>query len=127
MAEDGAPSRRQRNTIRTFALICVAVTSAFLVGLAIWLIAILSAPDWCVRAIGAAQQASRPESAIGSCFVLLQQQVAALALNSHIAIGIIALCLGVLMVIVVAGGRLSFKAGRDGASADIGSDKREEP
>lgn len=111
-----------RNTIRTFALVCVAITSGFLMYLAYWLISILSAPDWCTRAIGAAQQSNRPESAIGSCFVLLQQQIAALALNSHIAIGIIALCLGVLMVIVVAGGKLSFRAGKDGVNADVGSD-----
>lgn len=111
-----------RNTIRTFALVCVALTSAFVTGMAVWYTFILSSPDWCTQAIGAARQGDRPESAVAGCFGLFSQQLTALAINSFIIIGIIALCLGVLMVIVVAGGRLSFKAGRDGASADIGSD-----
>lgn len=114
---------QKRNTIRTFALVCVALTSMFVTAMAVWYTYILASPDWCQQAIGAARQGDRPESAIAGCFSLFSQQLSALAVNSFIVIGIIALCLGVLMVIVVAGGRLSFKAGRDGASADIGSDR----
>lgn len=108
-----------RNTIRTFALVCVAVTSVFVIGMGIWLTFILSARDWCARAIGAAQSAERPSAAISGCFTLLHDQVAALAWNSHIFAAVIGLCLFVLMVIVIAGGRVSFKASKEGISGDI--------
>lgn len=112
-----------KHTIRTFALVCVGVTSVFLMSMIIWYTMLLAGRDWCARAIGAAQQSDRPETAISSCYTLLTQQVEALAWNSHIFVAIIALCLLVLMVIVVAGGRLSFTGSKDGISADIGSDK----
>ena len=108
-----------RNTIRTFALICVAITSIFAMSM-VGVYTYLLQSDWCAQAMGAAQLANRPESAIGGCFALLQDQVSALAINSYIFGGVIALCLAVLVVIVIAGGRLSFKAGRDGVEGNIG-------
>lgn len=108
-----------RNTIRTFALVCVGVTSLFVIGMGIWLTIILSAQNWCARAIGAGQVSQRPEAAISGCFTLLHDQVEALAWNSHIYAAVIALCLFVLMVIVIAGGRVSFKADKAGLSGDI--------
>lgn len=114
-----------KHTIRTFALVCVAVTSVFLMGMIIWYTFLLAGRDWCARAIGAAQEADRPEGAIASCYTLLTQQVEALAWNSHIFVTIIALSLLVLMVIVVAGGRLSFTGSKDGVSADIGRDAKQ--
>lgn len=111
---------KPRNTIRTFALVCVAITSLFVLGMIAWYTVILTGRDWCSRAMGAAQLASRPESAIASCYTLLLEQVRALAWNSHIFVGIIALCLLVLMVIVVAGGEVSFKASRSGLQGHIG-------
>lgn len=118
----------QRNTIRTFALCCVAVTSLFIMGLVIWLTQLLSQPDWCDRAIGASKTAAggtRPEYSVGGCFSLLNQQVQALAWNSHIAIGVVALSLLVLVVIVLAGGQLSFKGGKDGIEANISGEPDE--
>lgn len=112
-----------RNTIRTWALVATMVTSAAVAYFGWWLISILAAPDWCDRAIGAAKDAqARPEFAISGCFQLLNKQVDALALNSHFAIGTLALCLAVLVVIVMAGGRLSFKASKSGIEADVGRD-----
>lgn len=118
-----APPPRN-NIIRGFALVCVAVTTIFVIGMSIWLTMLLSQPDWCQRAIGAAQKTEgvvRPEFAVSGCFALLNEQVNALAWNSHIALAVVALCLLVLIVIVVAGGHLSFKASKDGLSGDIGS------
>ena len=109
------------NTIRTFALVIVAITSAFVMGMVIWLTRLLSDPSWCDRAIGAAKGADRPETAFGGCFQLLTQQMSALAINSYIFGGVIALCLAALMIIVVAGGRLSFTGNKDGVSANISS------
>lgn len=113
----------ERNSIRTWALVAVAVTSTALIGFGAWLIHLLSAPDWCGRAIGAAQEVTnRPEYAVGGCFTLLNKQVDALSINSFITLGTLALCLAVLVVIVLAGGKLSFKASRDGVEADVGRD-----
>lgn len=113
------PETPGRHTIRTFALVCVAVTSVFIIGMVVWSTILLSQKDWCDRAIGAANEGGRPEFAVSACFDLLKQQVAALANNGLIYAGVIALCLLALMVIVVAGGRLSFR-GPGGIGGEVG-------
>lgn len=117
---------RPHNTIRTFALICVAVTTAFLMGMAVWYTKLVSGRDWCSRAIGAEEAAEggtrqRSETAVEACMNLLDKQVSILGINSHVLIGILALCLLALMVIVVAGGRMSIKASASGIEADMSS------
>ena len=112
-----------KGQIRTWALVAVAVSSAFVIGIAVWLIAILSAQDWCSRALGAARYATgRPANAIDACYDLMGMQVGTLGTALLIVIGVQALCLLVLVVIVLAGGKLSFKASRDGVEADVGRD-----
>ena len=114
----------QHSTIRTFAVITVAVTSIFVMAMAWWLTTILAAPDWCARAINAEKlSAVRSTSEFGGCKDLLFKQVGSIALNSHIYAGITALCLLVLIVIVIAGGKLSFTANKDGVTANIDKDK----
>lgn len=112
-----------RNTIRTFALICVAVTTVFIIGMAIWLTLILSSPEWCGRALGA-EKASPGQTIKGleACIDILKIQLNADATNSHIAFATVSLCLVALMLIVVAGGRISFTANKSGASASIARD-----
>lgn len=112
------------NSIRTFALICVAVTSAFLIYCCYWLITLLSSQGWCRRAMGAvAETDGRAEFAVGGCFRLLHDQVGALTVSLYMALGSLSLCLLVLMVIVVAGGRLSFTASAKGVSGSMQSDE----
>lgn len=113
--------KRPHNTIRTFALVCVAVTSVFVMAMVIWLLSLLSDPGWCDRAIGAAKDAALRQNAFAGCFSLLTQQMSALAINSYVFGAVIALCLLALMIIVVAGGRLSFKGTKDGVEANISS------
>ena len=109
-----------RNTIRSWALIAVGISSAFTIGISFWLIAILSAQDWCARALGASKYANgRPETAIQACFDLMNEQVGTLGWALLIVIGVQGLSLLVLVVIVLAGGKLSFTAGKSGVSADI--------
>lgn len=109
-----------RNTIRSWALIAVGISSAFTIGISVWLIAILSAQDWCARALGASKYANgRPETAIQACFELMNEQVGTLGWALLIVIGVQGLSLLVLVVIVLAGGKLSFTAGKSGVSADI--------
>lgn len=108
--------------LRTFALVCVAVTSAFVIAMIVWYTNILSGKDWCATAIGASQDVLgiRPAAAMQSCFSLLDRQVAALALALLMLVGVIALCLLALMVIVVAGGHIAFKADKTGVSGNLG-------
>lgn len=112
-----------RGLVRTWALVAVAVTSLALIGFSAWLISILSANDWCTTAAGMAKYADgAPDTIAGGCFQLLTRQVQALAINSHITLGTLALCLAVLVVIVLAGGKVKFTASKDGVTADIERD-----
>jgi hypothetical protein len=112
-----------KNNIRSWALLAVAVSSAFTIGIAIWLIAILSTQDWCGKALGAAKYATgRPANAIDACFMLMNEQVSILGNALLIVIGVQAISLAVLVVIVLAGGRLSLTASKDGVSGEVSSD-----
>jgi hypothetical protein len=111
------------NKVLAFALLCVAASSAFVMYQQYRVTYILAAPDWCVRAINAERlSTARSESAFESCVSLLDKQVGSLAISNHIYAGIIALCLLVLMVIVVAGGKLKFKASKDEVDIDVSRD-----
>lgn len=96
--------------IRAFALLCVAATSAFLGYMALLLIDTLSSPTWCSTALQA-ERITAKDSFVGltACVDLLKIQLHSLAINSQIVIGTFALCLGVLIVIVIAGARLAGK------------------
>lgn len=115
---------QQRNTIRTFALVCVAITSIFVMLMGAWIVQILSGADWCARALGAGGLTGKDSTVKGldGCVALLKIQLNSLAWNSHILLATLALCLLVLMVIVIAGGRLSFKASKTGIEADVARD-----
>lgn len=111
--------------VRIFALICVAVTSAYVMWQGWRLVDLLAAPTWCSRAINASNKGDQPEFAVSGCFSLLKDQVAALAIGMHIYAGVIAFCLAALMVIVVANGRASGK-GPGGFELDIGGNREPE-
>ena len=98
------------NPIRAFALVCVAATSGFFGYLAVWLINILSSPDWCGKALQA-DRITPGNTFVGlvACMDLLKMQVGSLAKVLLIVIGTFALSLGVLVVIVIAGARLAGK------------------
>lgn len=105
--------------IRAFALLCVAATSVFLGYLALKLIDTLSSPNWCSTALQAERITAR-DTFVGltACVDLLTIQLKALATNSQIVIGTFALCLGVLVVIVIAGARIAGKL-PDGSEVDL--------
>lgn len=112
-----------RNTIRTYAVVVVSITSAFIIGMCIWLTKILSSPEWCSRSVGAEKVSpGRTLEGLRACINLMGDQINALAWNSHIYAATIAICLLVLMVIVIAGGRVSFTASKAGLSGNIARD-----
>lgn len=108
--------------IRAFALLCVAVIAAYVMWMGYRLNETLSGPGWCRTALGAEQASSNDGviKGLDACVGLLTIQLKSLATNSHILFGVVALCLLVLIVIVIAGGRLSFTASKTGVSADVG-------
>jgi hypothetical protein len=110
-----------KNVRLAMALICVAVTSGFVMIVGWRLITILAAPDWCARALGAGGLTGKGQTITGlnACVDLLKVQLRSLALNSHIVLGVLALCLAVLVVIVLAEGRLTFRAGKEGVEGNI--------
>ena len=92
------------------ALICVTATSIFFGYLAYRLIDILGSPDWCGRALQAERiTAGNTFVGLTACVDLLKMQLGALARTLLIVVGTFALCLGVLVVIVLAGARLAGK------------------
>lgn len=111
------------NPIRAAALAVVAITSAYVMWMGYRLNETLSGPGWCSKALGAdrADTDSKIDVA-ASCVGLLTIQLKSIATNSHILFGVVALCLLVLIVIVIAGGRLSLKASKDGVDANMGRD-----
>jgi hypothetical protein len=108
------------NKTNVFAIICVAVTTVFVIGMSIWSSNILASASWCRAVIDAHKAAPGTNLDAGNaCVAVLLVQLRALAINSHIYAGVIALCLGALVVIVVAGGRLSASGSMRGGSVSI--------
>lgn len=111
------------NPIRIAALICVAVTSVYIMWMAYRVNNTLSGPGWCATALGAGKASSvdgTPVKGLEACVGLLTIQLKSMSTNSHILFGVIALCLLVLVVIVIADGHLSFKGSKDGIEGDMG-------
>lgn len=114
-----------KNPIRGFAVLCVAVIAGYVMWMGYRLNETLSGPGWCRTALGAEKSSPAAEGTITgltSCVGLLTIQLRSLATNSHILFGVVALCLLTLIVIVIAGGKVSFNVSRTGAAANIGKD-----
>lgn len=110
--------------IRAFAIACVAAIAIYVGYMAYRINEILAGPGWCRTALGAEKASSTDGTVKGldACVGLLTIQLKSLATNSHILFGVLAGCLLVLIVIVVAKGRVEFSASKDGATGKIGSD-----
>lgn len=113
--------------LRVFAIVGVAVISAYVMWMGYWLNETLSGPGWCRTALGAEQASSTDGTIKGldACVGLLTIQLKSLSTNSHILLGTVALCLLVLIVIVIARGHLDFSASKSGVSASIGREAEE--
>lgn len=114
---------RQFNWLTAMALACVAVTSAFIMVMAWKLTETIAAPDWCARAIKAEQLSG--ERASSSCVDLLMVQVKSLAVDNHIYAVTLAVCLGVLVVVVLAKAKLDIEVTKEGLKSKVGRDDAE--
>jgi hypothetical protein len=110
------------NPIRGFAVLCVAVIAAYIMWMGWRLSNILSSPDWCGKALQA-ERITPGNTFVGltACVDLLKIQLKAIAVDSHVFAGVVALCLLALIVIVIAGGRLQFSASKTGLSGSMSS------
>lgn len=113
-----------KNPISLFAVLCVAATAAFLGYMALWQTGILTSPDWCHKAqraerLAPGQSAEQSLEAIKSCNDMLLVQLNAIATDSHIDHSVFGLVLVVLIVVVVAGAKASFKATKDGIEGNV--------
>jgi uncharacterized membrane protein len=113
-----------QNPIRGFAVLIVAVIAVYIMWMGYRLNETLSGPGWCRTALGAEKSSATDGTIKGldACVGLLTIQLKSLATNSHILFGVVALCLLTLIVIVIAGGRLSLAASKTGVSANIGKE-----
>lgn len=120
-----SPAPRTATPVRIAALICVAVTSLFLMYMNWKIVNILASPDWCSKALQAEKISTQNFGGLTACVDLLTIQLKSLATNSQIQNGVIALSLLVLIVIVIAGGKLDFTFNKDGASASMSKETPE--
>lgn len=118
VAEDIRAHVRQFNWLTAAALLCVAVTSGFIIFMAIKLTNTLASPDWCARAIKAEELSGKRDAS--SCVDLLMVQVKSLALDNHIYAVTLAVCLAVLVVVVLAKAKLDLEIAKGSAKAKIG-------
>lgn len=109
-------------TIRTFAVITAAITSGYVMWLGNKINDTLSGPGWCATALGAGKASSTdgaPIKGLEACVSLLTIQLKSLSTNSHILLGTIALCVGTLVIIVLAGAKFSGNVDEHGASVNL--------
>jgi hypothetical protein len=110
-----------RNPISTFAVFCVACTAGWLGFMSYKLLAVVSSPDWCAKAIQA-EKISPGSTYVGltTCVELLKIQLNGSVEGFHIALYAFAFSLVVLIVVVVAGARASGKLA--GMEFNVGKD-----
>lgn len=117
-----------KNPISTFAVLCVAATAAFLGYMSDRLLTVLESADWCGKAIQA-EKISPGSTYVGltTCVDLLKIQLNAVAMGFHIGLSAYALTLIVLIVVVVAGARASWKLSKDGWEGSVERDDPGDP
>jgi hypothetical protein len=112
-----------KNPISTFAVLCVMATGVFLGYTILKLLAVLSSPDFCSRALQA-ERITPGNTFVGlvACVDLLKLQVQAEANALLISMGGYNLVLVVLVVVVIAGARASGKVAATGIEFDVSRD-----
>lgn len=113
---------------RKWSVVLVGATSVFLMGLLLWQTMILSQGQWCNRALAAEKLTPDYDHLTGgdikidamtACISLLTKQVNFIGWAHLIAVGVIALSLGVLVVIVLAGARIELEASKSGLKTKV--------
>ena len=112
-----------KNPISTFAVLCVAATGIYLGYLTDRMVGVLESANWCARAVQAEKIApSNTFQGLTACNDLLKIQLQSLATGLHISLGTFGFTLLVLVVVVIAGAKASFKIDDSGISGDVSRD-----
>lgn len=112
-----------KNPISTFAVLCVMATGAFLGFVTLRLLAVLTSSEWCGKAIQAERITPGTSfQGLTGCIDILKMQVGATANALLISMSGYNLVLIVLIVVVIAGARATFKASKDGFEANVSRD-----
>lgn len=117
----------KKNPVSSFAVLLVALTGGFLAYMSWWETTILTSPDWCQKAqraerLAPGQDAKQILEALRSCNDMLLVQLNAVAVDSHIDHGTFSLVLVVLIIVVIAGARASWKLTKEGFEGSVGKD-----
>lgn len=115
----------KKNPISAFAVLVTTAIGIFLGYMILWQTEILASPTWCAKAMGAEKAApgqtyQQAMEALKSCNNLLMVQLESLATDSHIDHGVIGTVIIVLIVVVIAGARASWKLGMQGLEGSVG-------
>lgn len=106
MEEPKAPKTINQK-LNIAAVTAAGITSFFMLAMIVWYTILLSdGARWC-------------DITTSGCLTIVQKLIDALAFNSHMALGVIALCVAVLITLVIAKGTVSFKGGAGGVEANI--------
>lgn len=109
---------RERN--RVFATVLIAAITLFLMAMAVWNTWAMSSSKWCNQVIGTEQvTGERSVNTTANCIAIFRDQINALSVYGYIGLSTLALCVIVLVIIVVARGKVSFSASKDGVTADV--------
>lgn len=113
-----------QHPVRAFAVVCVALIAIYIGWMGYRVNETLSGPGWCRTALGAekASDALGVIKGLDACVGLLTIQLRSIATNSHILFGVMAGCLLVLVVIVIAGGKVSLDVSKTGVRTNIGKE-----
>lgn len=113
----------KRNPISFFAVLCVMATAAYLAFISDRLVDVLESPSWCTKALYAEKISEQVAGGLSACKELLMLQVPILGTGLHIVLGGFVLCLVVLVVVVVAGARASWKVSTSGIEGSVSRDE----
>lgn len=119
----------KKNPISAFAVLLVGVVGGYLIYMSVWQTTILASPNWCAKALGAERAAPGQDpkqvlETLRSCNEMLLVQLNAIALDSHIDHSTFSIVIIVLIVVVIAGARASWKLSTSGIEGSVG---REDP
>lgn len=115
----------KRNPISAFAVLLVALIGSFLGYTLWWETTILTSPEWCQKAqraeqIAPGQTVAQSLEMVKSCNDLLMVQLQAVATDSHFDHGTFSTLVIVLVIVVVAGARASWKLSPTGLEGSLG-------
>lgn len=117
----------KNNPISAFSVILVAYILGLVTYMMVWQTTVLTSEKWCANAMASERIAStssdkQAAAAVKSCNELLAIQLNAVATDSHMDHGTVAILIIVLVVVVIAGARAAWKLSTSGFEGSVSRD-----